>query len=152
MRCTYISLSRKFTYLIAVWNFSSSKQRPCSHDRLFKYFSYCRFDERISNFAETKFQRDGIDVQTGCRVVSVSDKEIKVKVKSKGEVCFVPHGMVVWSTGVGTRPVVRDFMEQVGQVCSPIFMHIRRLRSLYLQSNQLVLTHTKYLTFIIYVD
>ncbi|KAL6140032.1 hypothetical protein ACLB2K_058333 [Fragaria x ananassa] len=73
------------------------------------------FDERISNFAETKFQRDGIDVQTGCRVVSVSDKEIKVKVKSKGEVCSVPHGMVVWATGVGTRPVVRDFMEQVGQ-------------------------------------
>ncbi|KAM5580895.1 external alternative NAD(P)H-ubiquinone oxidoreductase B1, mitochondrial [Rosa sericea] len=73
------------------------------------------FDERISNFAETKFQRDGIDVQTGCRVVSVSDKEIKVKVKSKGEVCSVPHGLVVWSTGVGTRPVVRDFMEQIGQ-------------------------------------
>lgn len=73
------------------------------------------FDERISTFAETKFKRDGIDVQTGCRVVSVSDKEIEVQVKSKGEVCSVPHGLVVWSTGVGTRPVVRDFMEQIGQ-------------------------------------
>ncbi|XP_030930151.1 external alternative NAD(P)H-ubiquinone oxidoreductase B1, mitochondrial-like [Quercus lobata] len=73
------------------------------------------FDERISSFAETKFRRDGIEVQTGCRVLSVSDKDITMKVKSKEEVCTVPHGLVVWSTGIATRPVVRDFMEQVGQ-------------------------------------
>ncbi|KAF5481199.1 hypothetical protein F2P56_001868 [Juglans regia] len=73
------------------------------------------FDGRISSFAEQKFKRDGIEVQTGCRVVSVSDKEIKMKVKSKGEVSSMPHGLVVWSTGVGTRPVVRDLMEQIGQ-------------------------------------
>ncbi|KAJ9171015.1 hypothetical protein P3X46_019069 [Hevea brasiliensis] len=73
------------------------------------------FDERISSFAEQKFQRDGIEVKTGCRVLSVSDKEITMKVKSKGEVCSIPHGLVVWSTGVNTRPVVRDFMEQIGQ-------------------------------------
>lgn len=40
-----------------------------------------------------------------------------MKVKSKGEVSSMPHGLVVWSTGVGTRPVVRDLMEQIGQVC-----------------------------------
>ncbi|XP_061346706.1 external alternative NAD(P)H-ubiquinone oxidoreductase B1, mitochondrial-like [Gastrolobium bilobum] len=73
------------------------------------------FDERISSFAEQKFGRDGIEVQTGCRVVNVSDKEITVKVKSTGEFCSVPHGLVVWSTGIATRPVVRDFMEQIGQ-------------------------------------
>ena len=61
--------------------------------------------------------RDGIDVLTGCRVISVSDKDITMKVKSKGEICSIPHGLVVWSTGVGTRPVVKDFMGQVGQVC-----------------------------------
>jgi len=82
----------------------------------------CRFDERISSFAETKFRRDGIEVQTGCRVLSVSDKDITMKVKSKEEVCTVPHGLVVWSTGIATRPVVRDFMEQVGQVCYIILM------------------------------
>ncbi|XP_010540865.1 PREDICTED: external alternative NAD(P)H-ubiquinone oxidoreductase B1, mitochondrial [Tarenaya hassleriana] len=73
------------------------------------------FDERISSFAEQKFLRDGIDVQTGCRVVGVSDKDISMKIKSTGEVCSVPHGLIVWSTGVGTRPIVRDLMEQVGQ-------------------------------------
>ncbi|KAK7401982.1 hypothetical protein VNO78_13898 [Psophocarpus tetragonolobus] len=73
------------------------------------------FDERISSFAEQKFGRDGIKVQIGCRVVNVNDKEIKIKVKSTGELCSVPHGLVVWFTGIATRPVVRDFMEQIGQ-------------------------------------
>lgn len=73
------------------------------------------FDERISLFAEKKFQRDGIEVLTECRVVNVSDKEITMKIKSTGAVCSIPHGLVLWSTGVGTRPVIKDFMEQIGQ-------------------------------------
>ncbi|KAF5200053.1 External alternative NAD(P)H-ubiquinone oxidoreductase B1 protein [Thalictrum thalictroides] len=73
------------------------------------------FDERISSFAEQKFQRDGIEVKTGCRVVGVSGKTIDIKVKSKGETYSVPYGMVVWSTGTAARPVVRDYMEQIGQ-------------------------------------
>lgn len=39
-----------------------------------------------------------------------------MKVKSKGEVTSISHGLVVWSTGISTRPVVKDFMEQIGQV------------------------------------
>lgn len=73
------------------------------------------FDERISSFAEKKFTRDGIEVQTGCRVMSVDDKEITMKVKSTGAVCSVPHGLVIWSTGISTLPVIRDFMEEIGQ-------------------------------------
>ncbi|KAI3465695.1 hypothetical protein Pfo_022358 [Paulownia fortunei] len=73
------------------------------------------FDERISSFAEQKFQRDGIEVLTGHRVMSVSERMINMKAKSTGEDISIPHGMVVWSTGVGTRPVVKDFMEQIGQ-------------------------------------
>ncbi|KAJ0263147.1 External alternative NAD(P)H-ubiquinone oxidoreductase B1 [Hirschfeldia incana] len=73
------------------------------------------FDERISSFAEQKFLRDGIDVLMGMRVMSVSDKDISVKIKSSGEVVSLPHGLILWSTGVGTRPVISDLMEQVGQ-------------------------------------
>ncbi|XP_073061122.1 external alternative NAD(P)H-ubiquinone oxidoreductase B1, mitochondrial-like isoform X2 [Primulina eburnea] len=73
------------------------------------------FDERISSFAEQKFQRDGMEVLTGHRVMSVSDRTINMKKKISGEDVSIPHGMVVWSTGVGTRPVVKDFMEQIGQ-------------------------------------
>jgi NADH:ubiquinone reductase (non-electrogenic) len=25
--------------------------------------------------------------------------------------------MAVWSTGIGTRPFIKDFMTQIGQVC-----------------------------------
>ncbi|CAA0825099.1 External alternative NAD(P)H-ubiquinone oxidoreductase B1- mitochondrial [Striga hermonthica] len=73
------------------------------------------FDERISSFAEQKFQRDGIEVLTGHRVVSVSDRMIKMRAKSTGEDISIPHGMIVWSTGVSTRPVVKNFMDQIGQ-------------------------------------
>ncbi|KAL0301992.1 UNVERIFIED_CONTAM: External alternative NAD(P)H-ubiquinone oxidoreductase B1, mitochondrial [Sesamum radiatum] len=73
------------------------------------------FDERISSFAESKFQRDGIEVLTGHRVMSVSDRMINMTAKSTGEDVAIPHGMVVWSTGVGTRPVVQDLMEQIDQ-------------------------------------
>ncbi|PAN22710.1 hypothetical protein PAHAL_4G039500 [Panicum hallii] len=73
------------------------------------------FDERIAAFAEEKFQRDGIEVATGFRVVRVSDDLISMKSKSVGEDVSVPYGMAVWSAGIGTRPVIMDFMQQIGQ-------------------------------------
>ncbi|KAL2253232.1 UNVERIFIED_CONTAM: External alternative NAD(P)H-ubiquinone oxidoreductase B2, mitochondrial, partial [Sesamum indicum] len=74
------------------------------------------FDKRITAFAEEKFQRDGIDVKTGAMVVKVSEKEISTKeVKDGGGISTMPYGMVVWSTGIGTHPVIMDFMKQIGQ-------------------------------------
>ncbi|KAJ0018446.1 hypothetical protein Pint_10743 [Pistacia integerrima] len=73
------------------------------------------FDQRITVFAEDKFQRDGIDVKLGSMVVKVTDKEISTKVRGNGETNSMPYGMVVWSTGIGTRPIVKDFMKQIGQ-------------------------------------
>ncbi|GFZ05603.1 NAD(P)H dehydrogenase B4 [Actinidia rufa] len=73
------------------------------------------FDKRITAFAEEKFQRDGIDLKTGSMVVKVTDKEISTKERATGENRSIPYGMVVWSTGIGTRPVVMDFMKQIGQ-------------------------------------
>ncbi|KAG6484424.1 external alternative NAD(P)H-ubiquinone oxidoreductase B3, mitochondrial-like [Zingiber officinale] len=72
------------------------------------------FDKRITEFAEEKFQRDGIDLKTNFKVVKVTDKDIIMTNGSSGEVS-VPYGMVVWSTGIGTRPVILDFMKQVQQ-------------------------------------
>ncbi|XP_058090065.1 external alternative NAD(P)H-ubiquinone oxidoreductase B2, mitochondrial-like [Magnolia sinica] len=74
------------------------------------------FDKRISSFAVEKFGRDGIDVKTGYQVVSVSDKAITMKVRPSGEITSLPYGMVLWSTGIGTRPVIMDFMKQIGQM------------------------------------
>ncbi|KAK6932483.1 FAD/NAD(P)-binding domain [Dillenia turbinata] len=63
------------------------------------------FDKRITAFAEEKFERDGINVKTGSMVVKVSDKEIFTKERGKGEISLTPYGMVVWSTGIGSRPL-----------------------------------------------
>lgn len=74
------------------------------------------FDKRITAFGEEKFQRDGIDVKTGAMVVKVSDKEIFTKeVKNGGNIYSMPYGMALWSTGIGTRPVIMDFMKEIGQ-------------------------------------
>lgn len=82
---------------------------------------FCRFDKRITAFAEEKFNRDGIDVKTGSMVVKVSEKEISTKeLKNGGEVKTIPYGMAVWSTGIGTRPFIKDFMKQVNQVSMPL--------------------------------
>lgn len=73
------------------------------------------FDGRISEYAEQKFSRDGIDVKIGSRVLEVTDHSISFKAKSTGELVEIPYGMIVWSTGIGTRPVVADYMKQIGQ-------------------------------------
>nr|CAB3474463.1 unnamed protein product [Digitaria exilis] len=72
------------------------------------------FDKRITQFAEEKFKRDGIDLKTNFKVVKVSDKDITMTNPATGEIA-VPYGMAVWSTGIGTRPIIMDFMKQVGQ-------------------------------------
>ncbi|CAI8618114.1 unnamed protein product [Vicia faba] len=74
------------------------------------------FDKRITVFAEDKFRRDGIDVKTGSMVVKVSDREISTKEMKSGEMTSIPYGMAVWSTGIGTRPFIKDFMTQIGQI------------------------------------
>lgn len=56
-------------------------------------------------------------MKTGSMVVKVSEKEISTKEMKTGEISSLPYGMAVWSTGIGTRPVIMDFMKQIGQVC-----------------------------------
>lgn len=51
-------------------------------------------------------------------MVKVSDREISTKERSTGQTVIIPYGMCVWATGIGSRPVVMDFMKQIGQVCS----------------------------------
>ncbi|KAL3821531.1 hypothetical protein ACJIZ3_007436 [Penstemon smallii] len=73
------------------------------------------FDKRITVFAEDKFRRDGIDLKVGSMVTKVTETEICTKERASGQNVSIPYGMVVWSTGIGTRPVIMDFMKQIGQ-------------------------------------
>ncbi|CAO2189845.1 unnamed protein product [Urochloa humidicola] len=72
------------------------------------------FDKRITHFAEDKFGRDGIDVKTGYKVVKVAKDAITMQNPATGDIS-VPYGMAVWSTGIGTRPIIVEFMKQIGQ-------------------------------------
>lgn len=49
-------------------------------------------------------------------VIKVDKTSISTKNRATGVISEIPYGMVVWSTGIGTRPVVQDFMKQIGQV------------------------------------
>ncbi|KAJ8429044.1 hypothetical protein Cgig2_034073 [Carnegiea gigantea] len=73
------------------------------------------FDKRITEFAEEKFKRDGINVKLGAMVIKVTEKEIHTKDRATGTMVSMPSGLVVWSTGIGTRPVITEFMKQIGQ-------------------------------------
>ncbi|KAK1378867.1 hypothetical protein POM88_025611 [Heracleum sosnowskyi] len=94
------------------------------------------FDKRITVFAEEKFQRDGIDLKTGSMVVKVSDSEISTKEIKNGQISSIPYGMVVWSTGIGTRPVIMEFMKQIGQanrrvLATDEWLRVERCNSIY---------------------
>lgn len=73
-------------------------------------------------------------MKTNFKVVKVSDKDITMTNPATGEVA-VPYGMAVWSTGIGTRPIIMDFMKQVGQVYL-VFLFSSRVK--------IVHVHTKF--------
>ncbi|KAK5825846.1 External alternative NADH-ubiquinone oxidoreductase, mitochondrial [Gossypium arboreum] len=73
------------------------------------------FDKRITNFAEQKFGRDGIDVKLGSMVTGINENEISTKVRGNGEKTSTAYGMALWSTGIGPRPLIKEFMKQIGQ-------------------------------------
>lgn len=43
--------------------------------------------------------------------------------KLRMEGMYLRYGMVVWSTGIGTRPVIMDFMKQIGRVISQTYIN-----------------------------
>jgi NADH:ubiquinone reductase (non-electrogenic) len=47
--------------------------------------------------------------------VKVSKDAITMQNPATGDIS-VPYGMAVWSTGIGTRPFIVEFMKQIGQV------------------------------------
>jgi NADH:ubiquinone reductase (non-electrogenic) len=53
--------------------------------------------------------------------VKVAKDAITMQNPATGDVA-VPYGMAVWSTGIGTRPFVVDFMKQIGQVATNYFV------------------------------
>ena len=64
------------------------------------------YDRRISAYAAEKFKRDGIEVITGARVLSVSPDKVVVMDKRTKKKRVKKFGVCVWSTGLGKRAFV----------------------------------------------
>lgn len=64
------------------------------------------YDAGISDYTERKFARDGIDVMTNLRVLSVEPGEVRARHKVLGKEVVLPYSLCVWSTGIGPKPLI----------------------------------------------
>lgn len=62
------------------------------------------FDAHLMTFAEEKFKRRGIQVETGIRVKQVNENSVEFEDGRK-----VMVGMIVWVTGITTNDLVKHF-------------------------------------------
>jgi NADH:ubiquinone reductase (non-electrogenic) len=72
------------------------------------------YDKRISQYAAEKFKRDGIEVITGARVLSVSSDAVCVMDKRTKKKRTKKFGVCVWSTGLGKHA----FVDSVQKTCN----------------------------------
>ena len=72
------------------------------------------YDKRISQYAAEKFKRDGIEVITGARVLSVSKDAVCVMDKRTKKKTTKKFGVCVWSTGLGKHA----FVDSVQKTCN----------------------------------
>ena len=73
------------------------------------------YDERISRYAAEKFARDGIEVITGARVLSVSKDAVCVMDKRTKKKRTKKFGVCVWSTGLGKHAFVDAVQKTANQ-------------------------------------
>jgi NADH:ubiquinone reductase (H+-translocating) len=74
------------------------------------------YDQKISDYAERKFQNDKINVITNARVSKVEKDKIFYKTKDADGVVtehVLPAGLIVWSTGVTLNPITQKVKDQL---------------------------------------
>ncbi|KAK0239728.1 hypothetical protein EDD85DRAFT_1021123 [Armillaria nabsnona] len=68
------------------------------------------YSEAISNYAEAKFARDGVDLITNARVGAVNPEYVLYSKRGPNgemEQHTVPHNFVLWSTGIAINPFTK---------------------------------------------
>ncbi|CAJ0927035.1 230_t:CDS:10 [Entrophospora sp. SA101] len=65
------------------------------------------YDEKISKFAESKFQRDNINVITNARVQKIEPNQIVYKMKKGDKEERLDYGLCLWSTGISMNPLTK---------------------------------------------
>lgn len=63
------------------------------------------FDVQISEYAEKRFEREGINIVTNARVARIDEDKVVYRLKNSDpdnpEFKEVPYGVCLWSTGIG---------------------------------------------------
>ncbi|KAK9728397.1 hypothetical protein K7432_001111 [Basidiobolus ranarum] len=74
------------------------------------------YDEKISTYTESHFERSGINVITLARVKSVHENHIIYSIKQKDGTTIdkeLPFGVCLWSTGIAMRPITKKLCDSL---------------------------------------
>jgi NADH dehydrogenase len=73
------------------------------------------FDAQVSGFAEERFKEDPcVTILSNSRVKEVSGTHVAYAIKGHAEQQSIGAGLVIWSTGLSMRPIVKSVAEAVG--------------------------------------
>ncbi|XP_065064340.1 uncharacterized protein LOC135690654 [Rhopilema esculentum] len=71
------------------------------------------YDEEISHYVESRFNKDRINCVTSTFVTEVEDGNLHIMDAKTKEKSQMPFGMCVWAAGIGPRPITRSFIDKV---------------------------------------
>jgi NADH:ubiquinone reductase (non-electrogenic) len=72
------------------------------------------FDPSLVKYTEEHFKRESIHVLTRSAVVGVDPSSLSIKSVDSGSVASMPYGVLLWASGITTRPVTKKLMERLG--------------------------------------
>jgi len=86
------------------------------------------FHQSLVKRAITTLKRQGVDVRTGTIVKSVSKGRLEL---DNGET--IPYGTLIWSTGVGPRPLIQDssFEKKNGRLVTDQYLRVHGHENIY---------------------
>ncbi|KAJ1738787.1 NADH:ubiquinone oxidoreductase [Coemansia sp. RSA 989] len=72
------------------------------------------FDERLAQYTQMTFAKNGIQLRTSTRVKEVTDRVLKVE--SGGAEAEIPYGTIVWAAGIRARQFAHTLRAKVPEV------------------------------------
>ncbi|MCE9615583.1 MAG: FAD-dependent oxidoreductase [Lentisphaerae bacterium] len=81
------------------------------------------FDQKLREYTAQRFHRKRIKVRTASRVKEIRERDILLQ---NGE--SLPYGLVLWSTGIGPRPLVRALpfaKDRAGRLLTDEYLRVK---------------------------
>ncbi|ELR21867.1 NADH dehydrogenase, extrinsic, putative [Acanthamoeba castellanii str. Neff] len=73
------------------------------------------YDAKISTYTTSHFKNTNIDIRTKSRVVAVKPGDVIIQRTDTKETQHIPYGLCIWSTGIGTSPLINKIREKLPQ-------------------------------------